>query len=122
MLVMQDLYDSLDKSSPLPLSLYDDLVRITKLARIGQDDLYNAIRSCCASNSSNASGSSGLSTFVSSVNHLASAAPVSLSEIKLALNLQGDDGKDAKLDYENGAIGMVGTLLNSGGISNCKAS
>jgi hypothetical protein len=40
----QTRYDALDKGSVVPLSLYDDIVRITKLARVGQADLYDAIR------------------------------------------------------------------------------
>jgi hypothetical protein len=42
--VLQTRYDALDKGSAVPLSLYDDTVRITKLARVGQADLYDAIR------------------------------------------------------------------------------
>jgi hypothetical protein len=42
--VLQTRYDALERGSALPLSLYDDVVRITKLARVGQADLYDAIR------------------------------------------------------------------------------
>lgn len=113
----------------MPANLYDDLAAITRLARVGQVDLYDSVKACCAATS--LSSVTPLKDFVGALPDLAAKAPVKLAEIQATLEMSsgGDashtrlaEGQADTLTPEGGSASMVGTLLNSGGIADCRVS
>jgi len=113
----------------MPANLYDDLVAITRLARVGQVDLYDSVKACCAAAS--LSSVMPLKDFVGALPDLAAKAPVKLAEIQATLEMGSGgnasrarmaEGQADSLMPEGGSASMVGTLLNSGGIADCRVS
>ena len=46
--LLQERYKKLLDSSAVPQTLFTDLVRIARLAKVGQSNLYNTIRQSCS--------------------------------------------------------------------------
>jgi len=84
---LQYNYDQIKPSSTtMPANLYNDLVRITQLARVGQTDLFNAIKACCAGTTG--TDTPALGSFISQVNNLAKKAPIQYSAIQNTLGAE----------------------------------
>jgi len=86
----------------MPANLYNDLVRITQLARVGQVDLYDSIKACC--NGTSAPDTPALSSFLSQVNNLAKKAPIQYSAVQAALGMSS-----SMSEWPGGAIVTLST-------------
>jgi hypothetical protein len=54
-LLLQSQYKKLQDSSKVPETLFTDLVRIARLAKVGQSNLYNTIKQSCSVSGSSTS-------------------------------------------------------------------
>jgi len=89
---LQYKYDKIKPySTTMPANLYNDLVRITQLARVGQIDLYDAIKACCAGKGG--SETPALGSFISQINNLAKKAPIKYAAIQNTLGLSSGAGE-----------------------------
>lgn len=105
-------YASLNPSAPVPTSLGEDLLALTRAARVAQDDLYTAIRSCCS---------------FGSTTYLAAFAPGSLPTLLANSTINTDvvlEVAESALLVGAGTspvVGqMTGTIINSGVVTDCK--
>ena len=132
---------SLGASDSVPLTLQSDLVRMTKLAKLGHSDLATSVAQCCGtgsfsgnynsdgtssnngdagsagnSNGNPGIGSAAFTNYTTALENKISQTTVNISAIVSALPPGIDDGSSALPIPAS----LAGRLLNSGGITNCK--
>jgi hypothetical protein len=95
----------------VPITLHSDLVRLAKLARVGQESLVSSVSQCCTG----AGGS--FDRFTSSLEDLVNAAAVNVSAIAATVAATADN---STLEAGSTAVSKLqGRLLNNGGIKDC---
>jgi hypothetical protein len=104
----------LSEGSSIPITLHSDLIRLTKLAKVGQVELVASVQQCCAGSTSDPftpTYTSGLESVVSStqINGTAVAATV-----ENAGALGGGSGTTP-----TPTTSLAGRLINNGGITGC---
>jgi hypothetical protein len=95
----------------VPPSLQEDLVAITRVARVVQSDLYDSIKRCC----STPSGRAAFDKYTTTLASIVTAAPVNVTAVLEA-------GSYTAATPVAPVPKMTGHLLNSAGVKNCKVS
>lgn len=93
----------------MPFTLYDDLLTLTKAARLAESDLYTSIQQSCSTGVSEV-----LDTYKSSIALLVESAIVNDTAVLESAWLALDAA------YPTTAQTMKGLILNNGGLRNCK--
>lgn len=106
----QNKYNTLQSGAEVPITLHSDLVRLTKLAKVGQTNLVDATRQCCSGSASNP-----FAPFTNNLEALIAAATVNVSAIAAAVVTS--DGVNFAGPP---AARMSGRLLDNGGVKDCK--
>lgn len=101
----------------MPITLQADLVRLAKLARVGQHDLYYAVQQCCSNSSS-----SPFTSIATGLEALVTQAAVNVSAITGAVfgGADGSGGGSSSGGSSANVTKLAGRLLNNGGIKGCK--
>jgi hypothetical protein len=107
---LQNKYNVLTASSDVPITLHSDLVRIAKLARLGQEGIRASVKQCCTGASA-----SPFAVYTTSLEDLITKASVNVSAIASAVAGSGASSGPTKPSTK-----LSGRLLNNGGIKDCK--
>jgi hypothetical protein len=101
---------ALEESSETPITLHSDLVRLTKLAKIGQQALGDSVRTCCGGATNNP-----FALYTAGIEDTINAAVVNVSAIAAAVVATDHDvGLTAATQT------LSGRLMNNGGVKDCK--
>lgn len=98
----------------MPPTLHSDLVRLAKLARVGQADLPESVAACCASAGA---GGAAFKPYTAALESLLVGAKVNATAVAEAVNATAvpANGGDAPRS-------LAGRLLNTGGVAGCKGA
>jgi hypothetical protein len=95
----------------VPITLHSDLVRLTKLAKIGQTNLLDATKQCCRGQGA----SNPFLPFTTSLEELINGAAVNVSAIAEALVV------NTRLAAAGLPVSkLAGRVLDNGGVKDCK--
>jgi len=101
----------------VPITLHSDLVRLTKLAKVGQQNLIDSTKQCCSGSADNP-----FAPFINSLEGAIAAAVVNATAIAEALVSSFDPGHDM-IRFESGKNSAIaGRLIINGGIEQCKGT
>ncbi|KAF6261861.1 hypothetical protein COO60DRAFT_711727 [Scenedesmus sp. NREL 46B-D3] len=96
----------------VPTSLQEDLLTITRVARVVQSDLYDSTKQCCSSTPQSASP---FTQYTSNLDEVLSSAPVNQTAVL-------ETGSYPAATPSTAIKLMTGHLLNSAGVKNCVVS
>eukprot|EP00882_Tetradesmus_deserticola_P014624 GHRQ01015557.1.p1 GENE.GHRQ01015557.1~~GHRQ01015557.1.p1 ORF type:complete len:232 (-),score=41.00 GHRQ01015557.1:123-818(-) len=96
----------------VPPSLQEDLLTITRAARVVQSDLYNSTKLCC---SSTPQSTAPFMQYTSNLGGVLSSAPVNQTAVL-------ETGSYPAATPSTSSPVMAGRLLNSAGVKNCVVS
>lgn len=109
--VSQAKYQSLQD---VPITLHADLVRLAKLAKVGQTGLAEGVKNCCGG-SANA-----FAPYISGLEDAINSAIVNVTAIAGAVVVPDAERDGFRTLTAGAAMKLAGRLLDNGGIKDCK--
>lgn len=113
----QDKYNALSEGSDVPGTLSADLVRLVKLAKVGQQSIVDSISLCC-----NGSASTPFANYTSSLDNVVANAGVNVSSILAAVNGSNSNSGSSGTGSTTPPSQLAGRLMDNGGIKDCKVN